>query len=81
MKKLNEFFLSNILNAYIYDELDDNIGKLIDIYVTTESGYPRAIGYKIKKGKELLDFEFRNIDIYKEKSNYVVKIISYLRIF
>lgn len=76
MKKLNEFFLSNVLNAYIYDELDDNIGKLIDIYVTTESGYPRAIGYKIKKGKEILDFEFRNIDIYKEKSNYVVKIIG-----
>lgn len=76
MKKLNEFFLSNILNAYIYDELDDNIGKLIDIYVTTESGYPRAIGYKIKKGKELLNFEFRNIDIYKEKSAYVVKVIG-----
>ena len=46
MNKLNEFFLSNILSSYVYDELDYNIGKLVDIYVTTESGYPRAIGYK-----------------------------------
>lgn len=76
MKKLNEFFLSNILNSYIYDELDDNIGRLVDIYVTTESGYPRAIGYKIKRGKEFLNFEFRNIDIYKKNSTYMIKIIG-----
>lgn len=74
MNKLNEFFLSNILSSYVYDELDYNIGKLVDIYVTTESGYPRAIGYKIRRGKEFLNYEFRSIDIYKKNSSYIIKI-------
>lgn len=50
MKKLNVVYFSSILNKKVYDEFDDCIGKLKDIYVTTEDGYPRAIGYKIKRG-------------------------------
>lgn len=49
MKKLQSFFLSKIINKRVYDEYGDYIGKLIDIYVTSEDDYPRAIAYKIKR--------------------------------
>lgn len=73
MKKLNVVYFSSILNKKVYDELDDCIGKLKDIYVTTEDGYPRAIGYKIKRGSETFNHEFKNIE-FIELDNGNVKI-------
>lgn len=61
MNRVNSVFLSSILHRKVYDEFDESIGKLWDIYVTTEEGYPRAIGYKVKKDGEILNYEFRNI--------------------
>lgn len=61
MNRVNSVFLSSILHKKVYDEFDESIGKLWDIYVTTEEGYPRAIGYKVKKDGEILNYEFRNI--------------------
>jgi CBS domain-containing protein len=74
MERVSEFFLSKILNQNVYDEFEDNIGKLFDIYVTTEQGYPRVIGYKIKKGREIFNYEFKNIEIIKEDNATVVKV-------
>ena len=76
MEKLSEFYLSSILNKWVYDELNYCIGKLEDIYVTTDYGYPRAIGYKIKNGREIENFEFRNIDVYKENGKYIIRVVQ-----
>lgn len=73
MEKLTNFFLSSVLHKKIYDEYGDSLGKLLDIYVTTETGYPRAIGYKIKKDREIFNYEFRSIDFFKENNKVVVK--------
>ena len=74
MEKISEFYLSKVLNQNVYDEFEDNIGKLYDIYVTTEQGYPRVIGYKIKKGREIFNYEFRYIDICKEDKGITVRV-------
>ncbi len=76
MEKLSEFYLSSVLNKWVYDELNYCIGKLEDIYVTTDYGYPRAIGYKIKNGREIENFEFRNIDVYKDNGKYIIKVVQ-----
>ena len=74
MERISEFFLSEILNQKVYDEFDDNIGKVFDIYVTTEQGYPRVIGYKIKKNSEIFNYEFRNIEICKGDKGITVRV-------
>ncbi len=76
MEKLTEFYLSNILGKYVYDEMNYCIGKLEDIYVTTEYGYPRAIGYKIKNGREIENFEFRTIDVFKDNGKYTIRVVQ-----
>ncbi|MEG1254196.1 CBS domain-containing protein [Clostridium sp.] len=76
MEKLSEFYLSSILNKYVYDELNYCIGRLEDIYVTTNYGYPRAIGYKIKNGREIENFEFRTIDVYRENGRCIIKVVQ-----
>lgn len=73
MVKLTTFFLNEVLHKNVYDEFDDSIGRLSDIYVTTEEGYPRAIGYKIKKDREILNCEFRDIQFVQE--NEKIKIM------
>jgi len=72
--KIAKFFLSQILNQKVYDEFDDDIGKLFDIYVSTDQGYPRVIGYKIKKGSEIFNYEFRKIEICKEDKKIRVRV-------
>ncbi|KEI06642.1 magnesium transporter [Clostridium botulinum] len=74
MKKLNSFYLSQALHKNIYDEYDDHIGKLMDIYVTTGEGYPKAIGYKVKKGGEIYNYEFRNIEVFNDIGKFVIKV-------
>ncbi len=74
MKKLQSFFLSKVLNKRIYDEYGDCIGKLVDIYVTTEDSYPRAIAYKLKKGRETSNYEFKNIDFYDDDGRAIIKV-------
>lgn len=76
MEKLSEFYLSNILNKCVYDELNYYIGKLVDIYVTTDNGYPRAIGYKIKTRREIGNYEFRTIDVYNDNGKYIIKVVQ-----
>ena len=74
MEIISEFFLSSILYQNVYDEFEDNIGKLFDLYVTTEQGYPRVIGYKIKKESEIFNYEFRNIEICKEDKKVTIQV-------
>ncbi|MCT8975869.1 CBS domain-containing protein [Clostridium sp. CX1] len=73
MKKLSSFFLSKVLYRKIYDEFNEPIGKLCDVYVSTEGGFPRAIGYQIKKDGELINCEFKNIVVYEEDDKIIVK--------
>ncbi|WP_125153403.1 magnesium transporter [Clostridium rectalis] len=68
MKKVGSFFLSKILYKKVYDDFGDNIGKLWDIYVITDEGLPRAIGYKLKKSGEIFNYEFKAIDFYEDEN-------------
>ena len=74
MKKMSVFLFTNILGKKIYDEFDDVLGELKDIYVTTDEGYPRVIGYKVKKDGSTFHYEFRNINFYA--SDNKVKILT-----
>lgn len=71
MKKLSMFLYSSILNKKIYDEFDEVLGVLKDVYVTTEDGYPRIIGYKVKIDGIIFDYEFRNIVVYVNDNNKI----------
>lgn len=73
MKKISGFFLSKVLHRKIYDEFNEPIGKLCDIYVTTEDGMPRAIGYQIKKDGELINCEFKHVNFYEDDERVVIK--------
>lgn len=74
MKKLSMFLYTNILDRKVYDEFGDVIGLLKDVYVTTEEGYPRVIGYKIKKDGMTSHYEFRSIEFMGNDGK--VKIIT-----
>ncbi|MBV7272149.1 magnesium transporter [Clostridium thailandense] len=73
MKRLSSFFLSKVLYKKIYDEFNEPVGKLCDIYVTTEGGFPRAIGYKLKKDGEILNCEFKHISFYENDDKIRIK--------
>lgn len=73
MEKVYNFFLSKVLYKKVYDEFGESIGKLYDIYVTTEEGLPRAIAYKIKKDGEMYNYEFKNINFYNDNGKVVIK--------
>ncbi|WP_139905021.1 magnesium transporter [Clostridium thermarum] len=75
MNRLTSVLLSSILYRDVYDEFEESIGKLFDIYVTTEEGYPRAIGYKVKKDGEVFNYEFRNIQFFEGvKGRITIKV-------
>ena len=74
MQRLSVFLFTSILGKNIYDEFDDVLGELKDIYVTTEQGYPRVIGYKVKRDGVTFHYEFRSIVFYSEDNK--VKILT-----
>mgnify|MGYP001571358215 FL=1 len=74
MNKLNSFYLSQALQKSIYDEYNDCIGRLVDIYVTAGDGYPKAIGYKVKKGGEIYNYEFRSVQVYEDNGKIIIKV-------
>lgn len=74
MKKLTSFFLSKVLYRKVYDEFNEYVGKLVDIYVSTDHGMPRAIGYRIKDGSEISDCECKNIDFYEDNNKVTIKV-------
>ncbi|MCY6483179.1 CBS domain-containing protein [Clostridium aestuarii] len=74
MKKLSSFYLSEILHKELYDEYEDCIGRINDVYVTAREGYPKAIGYKVKKGSEVFNYEFRNINFYDKDGKMHIKV-------
>lgn len=74
MKKLSVFLYTSILDKKIYDEFDEVLGELKDIYVTTEDGYPRIIGYKVRNDGHTYHYEFRSINYYNQDNK--VKIIT-----
>ncbi len=72
MKRLTSVFLNSILHTKVYDEFDESIGKLVDIYVTAEEGYPRVIGYMLKKDGEIFHYEFRSLFLFQEANGKVL---------
>lgn len=62
MKKLTHFFLSKVLYHKIYDESGKSIGKLWDMYVTSEKGYPIVVSYKLKVRSKMHCFQFSDIE-------------------
>ena len=76
MKKMSVFLFTNILGKKIYDEFDDVLGELKDIYVTTEQGYPRVIGYKVKRDGVTFHYEFRSILFYNVDNKVKIKMLG-----
>ena len=76
MKRLLVFLYTQILGQKIYDEFNDVLGELKDVYVTTEDGYPRVIGYKIKRAGVTFHYEFKNINFYDKDGQIVIKTIG-----
>lgn len=74
MVKLNLVHFTRLLNQNVYDEFGDIIGKLKDVYVSNEKGYPRFIGYKIWKNREDFYYEFKNVNFYKYKGKILIKV-------
>ncbi|WP_294372442.1 magnesium transporter MgtE N-terminal domain-containing protein [uncultured Clostridium sp.] len=71
--ELSMFLYTNILNRKVYDEFGDVLGSLKDIYVTTEEGYPRIIGYKLKKDGVTFHYEFRSIKFTENDGKIKIK--------
>ncbi len=74
MDKLNLVYFTSILNRNIYDEFGDKLGKLKDVYVSTEKGYPIFIGYKVLKNREDFYYEFKDINFYKSRGKVVIMV-------
>ena len=74
MVKLNLVHFTGILNQNVYDEFGDVLGKLKDVYVSNEKGYPRFIGYKIWKNREDFYYEFKNVNFYDNKGKITIKV-------
>lgn len=62
MKKMTHFFLSKVLYHKVFDEKDSYVGKLWDVYVNTEQGYPKAVAYKIKANGKMHCFSVEQIE-------------------
>lgn len=73
MKQLTVFLYTNILGNKIYDEFGDVLGTLRDVYVTTEDGYPRIIGYKVRRDGSIYHYEFRDINFYDDDGKVLIK--------
>lgn len=73
MKKLSVFLYTSILSRRVYDEFGDVIGEIKDVYVTTEEGYPRVIGYKLKRDGVTFHYEFRYIEFLEDGGNVRIK--------
>lgn len=76
MKKLSVFLYSQILGNKIYDEFNDVLGELKDVYVTTEEGNPRIIGYKVRKDGVIFNYEFKNISFMDNNGSVKIKTIG-----
>ncbi|MCI5727633.1 MAG: CBS domain-containing protein [Clostridium sp.] len=71
MKRLTDFNYTDILNKKITDEFGYIIGELKDIYVSTDEGSPRIIGYMLKKNGAIFDYEFRTISFFAEANGKI----------
>lgn len=56
----------------MFDEFNEVLGRLKDVYVTTEEGYPRIIGYKVKTEGGIFEYEFRSIEFYQGDNGKVI---------
>lgn len=73
MKRLAVFLYTDILSKNIYDEFGDVLGQLKDIYVTTDDGYPRIIGYQVKRNGVTFHYEFRIMNVFDDNGKIIIK--------
>lgn len=66
MEKLYNFFFSKVYKRKVYNEYNDCIGTLQDMFVMNDGGYPKIIGYQIKNGREISSCVFRNIEFCRD---------------
>ncbi|WP_294345142.1 CBS domain-containing protein [uncultured Clostridium sp.] len=66
MEKLYNFFFSKVYKRKVYNEYNDCIGILHDMFVMNDGGYPKIIGYQIKNEGEISSCVFRNIEFYRD---------------
>lgn len=66
MEKLYNFFFSKVYKRKVYNEYNDCIGTLHDMFVMNDGGYPKIIGYQIKSGGEISSCVFRNIEFCRD---------------
>ena len=71
--ELSIFLYTNIIDKKVYDEFGDVLGHLRDVYVTTEEGYPRVIGYKLKRDGVTFHYEFRYIEFANKDGKFKIK--------
>ncbi|MGL5576861.1 MAG: magnesium transporter [Sarcina sp.] len=76
-KKLTFFLYTSVINNKIYDEYNDVMGVLKDIYVNETAGYLKVVGYKVKNDQGIIDYEFKNINFYQlENGKIKIQIIG-----
>ena len=73
MMGLSIFLYTSVLDKKVYDEFGDVLGCLRDVYVTTEGGYPRVIGYKVKRDGITFHYEFRYIEFTNKDGKFKIK--------
>lgn len=73
MKRLSLFRYTQVLGKKILDEFGDVLGELKDIYVTTDEGSPRVIGYKVKKKSNIFNYEFRTISVNEDNGRIIIE--------
>lgn len=71
--RLSIFLYTSILGKKVYDEFGDVLGTLRDVYVTTDGGYPRIIGYKLRKDGISFHYEFRYIEFTNREGRFKIK--------
>lgn len=76
MRRLSVFLYTQILGKKILDEFSDVLGEIKDVYVTTDEGYPRVIGYKVKKDGVTFHYEFRSISVFDDEGKIIIKTVG-----
>ncbi|GAV21700.1 magnesium transporter MgtE N-terminal domain-containing protein [Carboxydothermus pertinax] len=73
MVTVTSFYLSRIIGNKIWTEDGKNLGKLKDLVIDAKEIKPLVIAAVYKKGKNECFLDFSQVEIYKEKGQYVLK--------
>ncbi|MFL0268490.1 magnesium transporter [Candidatus Clostridium radicumherbarum] len=69
---MNSFYLSRILGNKIYTSDHQVIGRIKDFAVNNDIKNPKVIGVKVKTGEGIRYLDWNNVNVTKEKGQYVL---------